>query len=353
MVNFSTMKIFLDDSKCKSELLPFSSTRHVSDFNIGLISIKEKWQHFLGNTATIINEPEPHSDFVSIEANIIPESSNFKLIIESCKNKTVLDQNIPIKKIKYPWDMISWNDWAIRDDFKLLTINKTSASINPNNKTINPDQIFIEEGAVINFSFLNASAGPIYIGKNSEIMEGAMIRGPFACREKSIIKMGAKIYGATTIGKNSVVGGEIKHSIISDNSNKSHDGYIGDSIIGSWCNIGAGSSNSNVKNNAEDVFYTLVNGEKVNAGKKAGLIMGDYSKCAINTRFNTGTIVGTCCNIFEDSFSIKNFPDFTWGKEKYDLQKALRDIDNWKKFKNQHISSTEIDVLTKLHQSQN
>src|SRR5215467_11739207 len=214
----------------------------------------------------------------------------------------------------------------------MVTENRTSQPIPESVQFLNKTAIFIEPGAVLNHCILNASTGPIYIGKNSTIMEGAVIRGPFALCEGAVVKMGAKIYGATTIGPYSVVGGEIKNSVIQGYSNKAHDGYLGDSVIGEWCNLGAGTSNSNVKNNAGEVtVWNPATKGYIVAGNKCGLFMGDYSRSAINTSFNTGTVVGVSCNVFADGLSPKHIPSFSWGVkgERYEFDKAIRDIANW------------------------
>lgn len=181
-------------------------------------------------------------------------------------------------------------------------------------------------------------------------MEGNMIRGPFALCEGSVIKMGSKIYGGTTIGPGCVAGGEIKNSVFFGYSNKAHDGYLGDSVIGEWCNLGAGTSNSNIKNSAGDIMLSN-DGNKVNAGNKAGLLMGDYSRAAINTSFNTGTIVGVSCNIFGREFPSRETKNFMWGDDRYELEKALRDIENWKRLKNKSLSDQEKNLLHQLYLS--
>jgi UDP-N-acetylglucosamine diphosphorylase / glucose-1-phosphate thymidylyltransferase / UDP-N-acetylgalactosamine diphosphorylase / glucosamine-1-phosphate N-acetyltransferase / galactosamine-1-phosphate N-acetyltransferase len=181
-------------------------------------------------------------------------------------------------------------------------------------------------------------------------MEGGMIRGPFYLGKNSVVKMGSKIYGATTIGPNCVVSGEIKNSILFSNTNKAHDGYLGDSVIGEWCNLGAGTSNSNVKNTGGNVGYTLEKDtQAIFAGNKAGLLMGDFSRAAINTAFNTGTVVGVCCNIFGEIMPPKFSENFAWGTEKYILDKAIQDVDNWMKFKNQKIDKHTVQLLTTLY----
>ncbi|MBP6431174.1 MAG: hypothetical protein KA319_05355 [Ferruginibacter sp.] len=215
---------------------------------------------------------------------------------------------------------------------------------------INAYNIFVEEGAILENCTLNASEGSIYIAKGCKIMDGAILRGPIFIDENSVIKMGATIYGGTSIGKHCIVGGEIKNSIINNYSNKAHHGYLGDSFIGKWCNLGAGTSNSNVKNNGSDVIVKLDN-EEVNAGNKFGLLMGDYSRCAINTSFNTGTVVGTCCNIFAEGLTPKFIPHFSWGcdGERYELPKAFADIENWKKMKGETLTENEKEILKNLY----
>jgi hypothetical protein len=345
------MKIFLNYTDCKIDLSPLSLIRHVADIRIGILTIREKWMRLLNQTATFVEKPDEET--ISIPANIIPTPEDFLSIIELAKLGNITQLFSTSKSIQFPWHIYQINDWAIRKDFELLTKNKQSAILPTNSVCICPENIFIEEGAVLSHSMLNASTGPIYISKNATLMEGCMIRGPFFLGENGVVKMGSKIYGATSIGKNAVVGGEIKNAVIFDNSNKAHDGYLGDSVIGSWCNIGAGTSNSNVKNNLSTVSYqTIESGAKIEAGNKAGLIMGDYSKCAINTAFNTGTIVGVGCNIFGQQAS-KTIPHFTWGAEKYDLQKLIKDIGNWMSAKNQNITEVDIQTITNLYQKEN
>lgn len=261
--------------------------------------------------------------------------------------RTIGEKEAPVA-IRYPWDIVKMNDSELRKDFEAITSGRQSKAIPKSVQAISPKNIFIEEGAQLQHCILNASTGPIYIGKDTEIMEGAIIRGPFALCEGSVVRMGAKIYGATTIGPHSVVGGEIKNSVIFGYSNKSHDGYLGDSVIGEWCNLGAGTSNSNLKNTAKEVkMWDAESQSYVNAGLKCGLFMGDYSRTAINCSFNTGTIVGVCVHVFGEGLLPKYFPDFTWGckEEKYAFPKAIRDIENWKKLKGQLLTPKEKQTL--------
>ncbi len=185
-------------------------------------------------------------------------------------------------------------------------------------------------------------------------MDGCLIQGPFAAGESSVIKMGSKIYGATTIGPHCIAGGEIKNSILSGYSNKSHDGYLGDSVIGEWCNLGAGTSNSNIKNTAGNIrLHNENNNDDIDAGLKCGLLMGDYSRSAINTSFNTGTVVGAACNIFCAGFPPTSIKSFTWGENKYELEKAFEHIHNWKKLKGRSLSDAEKKILTNLYNKLN
>ena len=253
-------------------------------------------------------------------------------------------------EVKNCVDVVKNNAATIVRDVAIKQINKATLELNSSSQIIHPYNIFVEEGAILENCILNASEGPIYIAKNCKIMDGAILRGPIFIDEGSIVKMGATIYGGTSIGKNCVVGGEIKNSIINNFSNKAHHGYLGDSIIGKWCNLGAGSSTSNVKNNGSDVMLQLANAE-LNAGNKFGLLMGDYSRSAINTSFNTGTVVGTCCNIFTEGLTPKYIPNFSWGckGERYELPKAFTDIENWKIMKGENLSKEERELLKNLY----
>jgi UDP-N-acetylglucosamine diphosphorylase/glucosamine-1-phosphate N-acetyltransferase len=344
------MKIFLDDSKCLDQLLPFTHTRHVADIRIGILTIREKWEKITGYTVYTSIEDKEGSDLV-INANFIPTPVNFKAILEQ-KEQPGRSESDDIRRLIYPWHIFQYNDWAIRHDFELLTRDKLSMPISQTNKCLNEANIFIEEDAVLEHCIINATNGPVYIGKQTTIMEGNMIRGPFAICQGAVLKMGSKVYGATTIGPFCIAGGEIKNSVMFGYSNKAHDGYLGDSVIGEWCNLGAGTSNSNIKNTAGEVKYNT--GDKtaaIAAGNKGGLLMGDYSRAAINTSFNTGTVVGVCCNIFDRHFPGKYIANFSWGSDRYDLNKAIIDTDNWKKLKGMRITEKEKKLLSQLYHS--
>ncbi len=350
------VKILLDDTKVKQALYPFSANRHSADIRIGILTIREKWTYLNRfqvemNSGSYFLEKIPidSSTIKIFDANLIPSLAWLNgLQFPVAKNKIVEDDTIRV--LSYPWQIFQYNDWAIRKDFEMITNGRLSQPISPSNRVIGSENVFIEEGAVVENAILNASTGPIYIGKNAEIMEGCMVRGPFALCEGAVLKMGTKVYGATTIGPYCVVAGEIKNSVLFDHSNKAHDGYLGDSVIGSWCNLGAGTSNSNLKNTAGQVkvWFNAAN-EYVTVGDKCGLLMGDYSRSAINTSFNTGSVVGLCCHIFGDNFPPKIVSNFTWGKERYIFEKVLVDINNWKKLKGSKLTEQETGILELLY----
>jgi UDP-N-acetylglucosamine diphosphorylase/glucosamine-1-phosphate N-acetyltransferase len=224
-------------------------------------------------------------------------------------------QDIPYTKLNYVWDLFRKNDEALRADFELITRNRHSAPISPTNTVMGSDQIFIEEGAIVECSILNATTGPIYIGRSAEVMEGCVIRGGLALCDHAQLKMGSKIYGPTTIGPHSKMGGEITNSIVLGYSNKAHDGYIGNTILGEWCNLGAGTNVSNLKNNYADIRLWSYGSEKFEPTglQFIGLVMGDHSKCGISSMFNTGTVVGVSANIFGNGYPRNFIPSYSWG----------------------------------------
>lgn len=386
-------KIVFTEEFCQPEnLFPFTLTRQIQDIRIGILTIREKWEHWMELESFDRKEGDYKDLDRSIEigaindkdviylihGNILPTSKLVKQvkklktgecisipkresIIYCISKKEIVDHNkIKIKKaieftdeykeLKFPWEIFQFNKWAIEQDFELLTQGRKSQKISSTNKIIQPDKIFVEKSVEIEHCFLNATEGPIYIGKNALIMEGSTLRGPIAIGENAVVKMGSKIYGATTIGPNCTVGGEIKNSVFFGNSNKAHDGYVGDSVIGEWCNMGAGTSNSNIKNNASEIMIWTKNGGK-NVGTKCGVLMGDYTRTAINTSINTGTVIGTCCNVFGNGLTPKYIPSFSWGSdgvERYEFEKALTDIQNWKQLKHQSLSENEKIILKEV-----
>lgn len=305
----------------KERFYPFSLMREPEEMRIGILTIREKYARL----------------------NIQEEINH--LYLQGITNPK------EIKKLDNITDFVKLNDWALHQDFTMLTRNRTSIPVSTTNIIINSSMIFVEEGATVEHCMLNATDGPIYIAKNALVMEGSMLRGPLAIGEGAVIKMGAKIYGATTIGPYCTAGGEIKNSILNAYSNKAHDGYLGDSLIGEWCNLGAGTSNSNIKNTAGNIKIRL-NDIEINVGNKFGVIIGDYSRTAINTSLNTGTVAGICCNIFSEGLTPTFIPDFSWGCDssiQYELPKALQDIDNWKQLKGLAVTEKEMQMLTDLY----
>ena len=260
-------------------------------------------QNLSENKALFIND-EPLAFFAKEDEEV--DFKTFDVLEYTCDD---------ILRIENTWDIFKLNGEAIKRDFKLLTTDRESQPIPEMTAAFNKDQIFIEEGAILPLCSLNANDGPIYIGKDSEIMEGSMIRGPFALCENATIKMSAKIYGATTIGPHSKVGGEVNNCVIFGYSNKGHEGFLGNSVVGEWCNLGADTNNSNLKNNYAEVrlWDYETEGFAKTGLQFCGLMMGDHSKCGINTMFNTGTVIGVSANIFGSGFPRNFIPSFSWG----------------------------------------
>ncbi len=349
------MNILLDDIPYNHLLYPFATVRSLAHIRVGILTIFEKWQHFFPGKIYLSSQQTKNTiddkSLLKIPANILP-SLAYLLRLEA--GSTQVENIVDSRVLLHPWQIFEFNDWAIRQDFYLLAASRKSATITGDNHTICPENIFVEAGAKIDCSIINACDGPIYIGKNAEVMEGCLMRGPFALCEGSRLKMGTKIYGATTLGPHCIGGGEIKNSVMTGYSNKAHDGYLGDSVIGEWCNLGAGTSVSNLKNTA-GIIKVWNNRENAftEAGTKCGLLMGDYSRSAINSSFNTGSVVGVCCNIFGNSFPSKYIEDFSWGDDTYIFEKAIQDINNWKKLKGQEITQAEIDSLKIIYEIKN
>ncbi len=355
------MNYILFDGEHRDALLPFTYTRPVADIRIGILTIREKWELSLGATTTTVTEDYLSDKYpmVEMEQNVMINASYLpsKVLVTQIKNLKenqaiydgdtmvaffsledqeidvnsleVLQSEEPPLKVETTWDIFSKNGAAIQADFNLITAERTSASIPEKTVAFNPEAIFIEEGAKLPLCVLNATDGPIYIGKNSEIMEGSMVRGPFALCEGSTLKMGTKIYGPTTVGPHSKVGGEVNNSVFFGYANKAHDGFLGNSVIGEWCNLGADTNNSNLKNNYAEVrLWSYETESFAKTGLQfCGLMMGDHSKCGINTMFNTGTVVGVSANIFGSGFPRNFIPSFSWGGSKgfttYLTSKAL------------------------------
>jgi UDP-N-acetylglucosamine diphosphorylase/glucosamine-1-phosphate N-acetyltransferase len=253
------------------------------------------------------------------------------------------------------WDIFQKNEVALISDFHLITVNRTSETLSETNILIgNPELLFIESGAKIEASILNTTTGPIYIGKDAEIMEGSIVRGPLAMCEHSALKLGTKVYGASTLGPHCKVGGEINNVIFQAYSNKGHEGFLGNSIIGEWCNLGADTNTSNLKNNygvVSTYSYETRKEEKTNV-QFMGLCMGDHSKCGINTMFNTATVIGVSCNIFGADFPPKYIPSFSWGGsngfEVFKFNKAVEYANNMMNRRKLELTSYEIEILSHI-----
>jgi UDP-N-acetylglucosamine diphosphorylase/glucosamine-1-phosphate N-acetyltransferase len=342
------MNYILFDGSVRNQLLPFTFTRPVADIRVGILTIREKWEKHLGFTTTSVTEDYLSDKYpmvelernVLINASFLPSEDLVSQIKDLSENQAIFYKDEPIAffsfegqdvdfedfsiteyvgddllRIEHTWDIFSKNGEAIQRDFDLITKGRTSQPIPEMTPVFSPENIFIEEGAKLPLCSLNATNGPIYIGKDSEIMEGCMIRGPFALCEGAIVKMSAKIYGPTTIGPYSRAGGEINNSVLFGYSNKGHDGFLGNSVLGEWCNLGADTNNSNLKNNYAEVrlWDYETEGFARTGLQFCGLMMGDHSKCGINTMFNTGTVVGVSANIFGSGFPRNFIPSFSWG----------------------------------------
>lgn len=342
------MNYILFDGPARNALLPFTFTRPVAEILVGIMTIRQKWEMRLGSTTTTLTEEYLSEKFpmvemeenVMINASFLPNAILAEMVSNLSSNQAIFKGDDVIAfyttenqeqvdfdayeilefdgdsiRIEHTWDIFSNNDLAIREDFKLLTEDRKSQPIPTSVNTIAKENIFIEEGAKLEFVTLNASTGPIYIGKNAEIMEGSVIRGPLALCESAQVKMASKIYGATTVGPHSRVGGEVNNSVLFGYSNKGHDGFLGNSVLGEWCNMGADSNNSNLKNNYDEVklWSYETEGFAKTGLQFCGLMMGDHSKCGINTMFNTGTVVGVSANIFGSGFPRNFVPSFSWG----------------------------------------
>ncbi len=342
------MNYILFDGTVRNALLPFTFTRPVADIRIGILTIREKWEKYLGSTTTTITEEYLSEKYpmveldenVLINGSFLPNQALVDLVEALQENEAIfygeevvafytrstqeavdfdsysaIEYTGDLLRIENTWDIFSKNAEALQADFDFITAGRKSAPISATNSLVHAENIFLEEGAKVEYSILNATEGPIYIGKNAEIWEGSLIRGGFALCDYAVVKMGGKIYGATTVGPYGKVCGEISNSVIFGYSSKGHEGYLGNAVLGEWCNIGADSNNSNLKNNYAKVRLWNYATEKFEQTglQFCGLMMGDHSKTAINTMFNTGTVIGVSCNIYVPGFPRNFVPSFSWG----------------------------------------
>ncbi len=383
--------ILFDLTETWENLLPITFTRPVSEIRIGILSIREKWENRLQSRVSWLTRPylskkfelQCGDDNMLINGSVLPDD-DLLINISSLSpghalytGESLLAVRLGRQELKnfdpavtgkyarvecrheslsigFPWDIFEQNGMAIRADFDLLTSGRKSAKISSTNRILGPGNVFLEEGASVECAILNARTGPIYIGKNAEIMEGSIVRGPFAMGEQSTLKLGARIYGPTTIGPYCKAGGEVNNSVFQGYSNKTHDGFLGNSVIGEWCNIGADSNNSNLKNNYSTVRLWNYREEKfISSGKLfCGLVMGDHSKCGINTMFNTGTVVGVNANIFGAGFPRTFIPSFSWGDPHefttYRLDKALEVAAEVMKKRDIQFDPGDADILSEI-----
>ncbi|MDC1063304.1 putative sugar nucleotidyl transferase [Flavobacteriales bacterium] len=340
------MNIILFDNK-REEFYPLSLTRPIAEFRLGVLTIKEKWESYFDSVSTFSNDylaekfniKKIKEDNIWINSQLLP-SKNIVTEIKSLRVGEVLkkesiilafrnsefsldelnnvESNSEFSFLSSISDIFSLNGEEIIADTALINSQSNERNlqeITDSNIKSGKFPVYVEQGSTIENCYINSSEGPVYIGKNVHIMQGSMLRGPFAICENSVVKMGAKIYGGTTIGPFCKVGGEINNSVFFGYSSKAHDGYLGNSIIGQWCNLGADTNNSNLKNNYDDIKIWNYGSESfLQTGLQfCGLIMGDHSKCGINTMFNTGTVVGVGANIFGSGFPRNFIPSFSWG----------------------------------------
>lgn len=370
----------------RERLLPLTFTRPVCDIRIGILTIREKWEQLLGaktstSTEEYLSVKFPlHSeiDNVFINGGVCPSEALASAIAKLEDREQLVKDGLPlaarttsveefernefseiefsgeILSVRDPWDIFSKNGDALKHDFESITSGRSSEPLSDSNTIVGNSAIFLEKGAKAEACVFNASNGPIYLGKDTEVMEGSVIRGPFALCEGSQVKLGAKIYGPTTVGPHSKVGGEVNNSVILGYSNKGHDGFLGNSVLGEWCNLGADTNNSNLKNNYDEVrVWSYAEERFAKTGLQfCGLIMGDHSKSGINTMFNTGTVVGVSTNVFGAGFPRTFIPSFQWGGAagfvEYKVEKAFATAERVMKRRGLDFDETEKAILTSV-----
>jgi UDP-N-acetylglucosamine diphosphorylase/glucosamine-1-phosphate N-acetyltransferase len=379
--------ILFDDPVIRLDLLPFTYTRPVSKIRVGILTIEEKWAKWLGVTPSFQTQdylqrkfPVQYGDQnVLLNGAVCPDQSlvdtikalplgyflvKGQMLIaanhpeQQMNDSNVVEYNEPLTVIDKPWKIFRENASQIEIDFKVITSGRKSAGIQDKHTVVyGEENLFVEEGVSIKAAIINAEPGPVYLGKNSIIQEGAMIRGSFALCEGGHLNMGAKVRGDTTVGPFSKVGGEISTTVIFGYSNKAHDGFLGCSVLGEWCNLGADTNTSNLKNNYDSVkLWSHATGQFEDTGLQfCGLMMGDHSKCSINTMFNTGTVVDVSANVFGEGFPRNYVPSFAWGGSAgmttYKIAKALETADRAMKRRNVELNEIERDILIQVYQS--
>ena len=380
--------IVLFDGKCHTTLLPLTFTRPVASIRVGICTILEKWEHFFNQSLHVrckdylaekYSSHEKEAD-LGILGGLLPDQQlvdyiddlplnsilmkqgvvlaisplpeNNEDLEKRLEKYSILEYDAPVSIVNTPQDIFLKNGQELSKDFEWVAQGESN-EIGESNVVFG-DQIFIEKGAQIRGSIINCEDGPVYIGKEAIVMEGSLIKGPFALLNNSTLKMGAKIYGPTTFGPHCKVGGEVGNSVIIGYSNKAHDGYLGNSVIGEWCNLGADTNTSNLKNNYSNVkTWSYSEAKMLDTGTQyCGLTMGDHSKCGINTMFNTGTVVGVSANVFGGGFPEKFIPSFSWGGKDgvvdFKLDKALSLADVVMKRRGLSLSSFDRNILSQL-----
>ncbi len=383
--------ILFDPVRTRQDLLPLTYTRPIADCRVGIMTIREKWEHFLSEKTLSLTEPYLEAKFpfcheagahIYINGAVLPDAALIDQIRSLKEDQTLTDgthiiafhsakpqlnysnieaialsaekapYSVVCRKLNFPYDIFKMNGAEIQFDYELLTIGRDSQPLSHTNTLLgDPNKIFIEEGASVECSTFNVKDGPIYIGRDAEIMEGCHIRGPFALCDHAGLKMAAKIYGSTTVGPHCRVGGEVSNGVFFGYSNKGHDGFVGNSVIGEWCNLGADTNTSNLKNNYGNVeVWNYREGKYIGTGLQFhGLIMGDHSKSSINTMFNTGTVVGVAANVFDSGFPDKFIPSFTWGGadglETFRFDKALEVAVRMMERRHVELTQADIDIL--------
>ncbi len=376
------MKIVLFDNSRRHLLYPFTYTKPVAALLFGMYNNLIRWQKATGLETYALTESylQPgwelptNEEVLLIDASVMPDAALMNAIFQLQAGQSLLykgeliagsvkqfqkqaitrdfflkhdDYTQAITQLTYPWHIFQNNAAMILADYHTLELNSRTPSTS--NSITNLSNVWLGEHVKMEHCIINASAGPVIIGDNTTVLEGSLIYGPFVAGQNTVIKAGARIYGGS-IGNYCTVGGEVKNSVIMHYSNKAHDGYLGDAVVGEWCNLGAGTSNSNVKNDASNIIMEI-EGKKINVGLKCGLLMGDYSRSAINTSFNTGTIVGVSSSVFGAGLTPKKLPNFTWGfSERYQLERAKKHINNWKVLKQQSLTTYEAQVLDYLYE---
>lgn len=388
------MHFILFDDNTRFDLLPFTHTRPVADIRCGILTMRERWEKVLKQDTTTLTEAylqrafplHTGSDAVYINASLFATEPLAEAITRLQTGEKLIHENMliaarldatandfetftgkvseltakafagEVHRLQHIWDIFSYNEKAIADDFLLLTKGRSSASIPDYATVIGKERVFVEEGAVINAGvIINAASGYVYLSKDSEILEGALLRGSIALGEHAVIKMGAKIYGATTLGPGCKVGGEISNVVFFANSNKGHDGYLGNAVIGEWCNLGADTNCSNLKNNYDQIrIWDEHRNKSVHTGLQfCGLLMGDHSKSGINTMFNTGTVVGVSANIYGAGFPEKFVPSFSWGSSEsmhtYQFERAVETAQRMMARRKKVLTEADIEVLRHVY----